>query len=218
MKAMHRVSSWMACLGMVAAVAISQIGCEDDGGDSGDGSHDFGENDPALIVALGDSLTYGYGQSASETYPAQLSAMTGRPVVNSGVTGETSAGGLSRVNGVLRSRKPGYLLIMYGANDIIQGVELESTVERLRGIIQAAKANQTIPIIGTVTPTFTKHDHMIPGIEAINPMIKEMARQERTRVANTYGAVNDIVYYLDDGLHHTAEGAGRLASAFADRL
>lgn len=212
MRMTRRFCSWVACLGLVASL-VGLVGCEDDSD-----SHDFGDNDPQLVVALGDSLTYGVGQSSSESYPAQLAAMTGRPVVNSGVSGETSAGGLSRVNGVLQSRKPGYLLILYGANDIIQGVGPNTTVERLRGIIQAAKANKTIAIIGTVTPAFSWHDYMMPSIENINPLITSMANQEGARVANTYGALNDETLYQSDGLHHTPEGAKRLANAFRARL
>jgi lysophospholipase L1-like esterase len=119
---------------------------------------------------------------------------------------------------VLQSRKPGYLLILYGANDIIKGVGPSTTVERLRGIIQAAKANQTIPIIGTVTPAFPWHDYMTPSIEHINPLITSMARAEGARVANTYGALNDETLYQSDGLHHTPEGATALATAFRARL
>ncbi len=210
----RRIGAWVACLGMIAAVAVTQTGCEDSGGSS----HDFGNNDPELVVALGDSITYGYQLPSSQSYPAQLAAMTGRPVINSGINGERSEGGLSRVNGILRSRQPGYLLILYGANDINKGVGTERIVENLRGIVQAAKANQTIPVIGTVTPTFPWHDYMNGAIEALNPRIRQMASEEGARLANSYDALNDQSYYQSDGLHHNADGARRLAEAFKSRL
>jgi hypothetical protein len=64
MRLHRRFVSWIACLGMVASL-LGLVGCEED-----DDPHDFGDNDPQLIVALGDSLTYGSGQSRAESYPA----------------------------------------------------------------------------------------------------------------------------------------------------
>ncbi|MBO7604955.1 MAG: hypothetical protein J6S61_00615, partial [Elusimicrobiaceae bacterium] len=54
------------------------------------------------IIAFGDSLTYGYGAARNESYPAYLSEMLGREVINLGVSGDTSAMGLARINEIKR--------------------------------------------------------------------------------------------------------------------
>ncbi|MCE9616344.1 MAG: hypothetical protein K8T26_18895 [Lentisphaerae bacterium] len=197
---------------------VAGIGCEPSGGGGGGSSNDFGDNDPNLVVAFGDSITEGQGLSGGETYPSQLAAQTGRPVINSGNGGEKSSGGLERVGGVLARYKPGYLLVLYGANDLIFDRDLQDIVANLRGIVQAAKANHTVPIIATLTPTFPYHDFISGGVVALNPLIKQMASEEGVAVADLYGPLNDVSLFQSDGLHPTAAGAGKIASVFAGKL
>ncbi len=202
---------------LLIGLLLGNAACEEDGGSDNSG-HDFGVNNPDLVVALGDSITHGYGLAGSESYPAQLGAQTGRPVINSGADGERSSGGLGRVNSVLNQHKPGFLLILYGSNDLIFGADLNGIVGNLRGIIQAAKANQTIPIIATVPPAFPYHDFIAQGVVDLNPLIQAMAAEEGVAVANVFNALNNPALFQSDGLHPTAEGAGKIASAFAGKL
>ena len=211
---------WMGRGGLVAMLGAVLVGtgCEG-GGDGNDySSQDFGDNDPALIVAFGDSITAGEGLSSAESYPSQLAGLSGRPVINSGVPGEKSSGGLDRVNSVLGRYKPGFLLILFGSNDLIFDRPPQDIVESLRGIIRAAKANKTVPIIGTVPPTFPYHDFIADGVKALNPLIVSMAAEENTPVAGVNGALNDVTLFQSDGLHPTADGALKLAAAFDDKL
>ena len=85
-------------------------------------------------------------------------------------------------------------------------------------MVRAAKANQTIPILATVPPGFTEHAYITPSVQALNPMIRQMASEEDVSVVNAYDALNDTSLFQEDGLHPTAEGARRLASAFGDKL
>jgi acyl-CoA thioesterase I len=96
-----------------------------------------------VIVALGDSLTAGLGVAADETYPALLERRLRREgfayrVVNAGVSGDTTAGGLRRLEWVLRAR-PAIVIVALGANDGLRGLpvtalrdNLVATVTRLR--------------------------------------------------------------------------------------
>jgi acyl-CoA thioesterase I len=100
--------------------------------------------DDRVIVALGDSLTAGLGVAPDEAYPALLQARLAREgypyrVINAGVSGDTTAGALRRVDWVLRAR-PSVTIVALGANDGLRGlsveamrVNLERIVERLRG-------------------------------------------------------------------------------------
>ena len=93
-----------------------------------------------IIVVLGDSLTAGYGLSHHDSFPAQLEdalRVHGKQVkvINSGVSGDTSAGGLSRLDWALTD-KPDLLVLAIGANDALRGLEPETTRKNLAAIIE----------------------------------------------------------------------------------
>ncbi len=84
-------------------------------------------------------------------------------------------------------------------------------------MVQAAKANQTIPILGSIPNGFGSHEFMQPGVRALNSLIGSLAREEGVAVAGVAGAINEGLLQ-GDGLHPTVEGAGRIAGAFAREL
>lgn len=198
---------------VLALAAFLIDGCEGDGGGGVGG--DVGDNDPNLILAMGDSITAGYGLAGGQAYPTQLALMIGRTVINAGVNGERAYEGASRAAGLLARYKPGYVLILYGANDATNGAEPAVTVEYLRAIITAAKTNKTIPIIGTVPPAFGSHDFSELAVEGLNPAILAMTASEGVAVANVNGALQDPALYQSDGLHPNVAGAAKVAAAFA---
>jgi acyl-CoA thioesterase I len=96
------------------------------------------------IVALGDSLTSGFGLPENQAYPAQLQNMlrnNGLPfeVLNFGVSGDTTAGGVTRIQAALDER-PAILILALGANDGIRGTSVAQVRSNLEVIIQAAQA------------------------------------------------------------------------------
>ena len=100
--------------------------------------------DERVIVALGDSLTAGLGVAADEAYPALLEDRLRRAgfpyrVVNAGVSGDTSAGGLRRLDWVLRSR-PEIAIVALGANDGLRGVPVATLRDDLTAIVTTLKA------------------------------------------------------------------------------
>jgi acyl-CoA thioesterase-1 len=93
-----------------------------------------------VIVALGDSLTAGLGVAAHEAYPALLEGILRREgyryrVVNAGVSGDTTAGGLRRVDWVLRAH-PQVAIVALGANDGLRGLSLAAMGENLERIVR----------------------------------------------------------------------------------
>ncbi|NDD91363.1 arylesterase [bacterium] len=106
------------------------------------------------ILALGDSLTEGYGVPLSQAYPARLQEMLRKhfpesaesiQVVNAGVGGSTSASGPKRLRWHLRA-KPHLILLALGANDMLRGISPEITERNLKETLQLAADNQ-IPVI-----------------------------------------------------------------------
>jgi acyl-CoA thioesterase-1 len=96
-----------------------------------------------VILFFGDSLTAGYGLSPEEAFPALIEkniAKSGKKVkvVNAGLSGETSAGGLSRIDWILRQSVDVFVLEL-GANDGLRGLPLDQTRANLQGIISKVK-------------------------------------------------------------------------------
>ena len=97
-----------------------------------------------VIVALGDSLTAGLGVTADEAYPALLQARLERDglhyrVVNAGVSGDTTAGALRRVDWVLRAR-PAVVVVALGANDGLRGLPVTAMRDNLAAIVTRLRA------------------------------------------------------------------------------
>lgn len=136
--------------------------------------------EPLRLVALGDSLTQGYGLAPEDGFVPQLQAwLDGQglavEVVNAGVSGDTTAGGLERVNWVLAGGADG-LIVALGGNDMLRGFPPEQTRANLEAIIQAA-LGRDIPV-------------MLIGVEASNnygPSYKAAFDGNYTDLAQHYG-------------------------------
>jgi lysophospholipase L1-like esterase len=107
----------------------------------------------AVILAFGDSLTFGTGASPSESYPATLGRSIGRKVVNAGVPGETSERGLERLPEVLEEVKPRLLILCHGGNDFLQRLDEGKARENVRAMIALARSKGiAVVLIGTPKP------------------------------------------------------------------
>lgn len=101
------------------------------------------------IVAFGDSLTYGVGSSGNQNYPQVLSQLTGLEVVNAGISGETTQGGIKRLEKVLDEHKPELMILMEGGNDILRNHNRISIKQNLSKMIQIAHSkNIAVILIG----------------------------------------------------------------------
>ena len=105
----------------------------------------------AVILAFGDSLTFGTGAAPADSYPAALERRIGRKVVNSGVPGETSARGLDRLPEVLDEVKPALLILCHGGNDFLQRLPDAGAAANVREMIRLARG-KGIPVVLLATP------------------------------------------------------------------
>lgn len=166
---------------------------------------------PKTILFFGDSLTAGYGLSPQEAFPALIEkkfnaeGVTAK-VVNAGLSGETSAGGLSRINWILRQPIDVFVLEL-GANDGLRGLPVEQTEKNLQAIIDKVKAkypNVAIVIAGmqvppNMGPDYTaKFRQIFPALAKKNNatlipfLLEDVAGNEKLN--------------LQDGIHPNAEG------------
>ena len=97
----------------------------------------LGAND--VILAFGDSLTFGTGAAEHESYPAVLAQMIGRQVVRAGVPGEISAQGLERLPEALAEHKPKLVIVCLGGNDMLRQINEAQIAANLRAILRAVK-------------------------------------------------------------------------------
>jgi lysophospholipase L1-like esterase len=108
-----------------------------------DEKHTFQLANSAVILAFGDSLTFGTGANPEQSYPAQLASMTGRTVINAGVPGEISKQGLARLPALLNKHHPQLVILCHGGNDLLRKldtVELESNLAKMVELVHQSGA------------------------------------------------------------------------------
>lgn len=167
------------------------------------------------IVFLGDSLTAGYGLHPTQAYPALFEEELRRQglpyrVVNAGISGDTTAGGLRRLPVLLR-RKPEYLVIALGANDMLRSVppgEVQANLERM---ILSCKEAAVRPLLFGMKapPVWTAYQQ---EFDAIYPRLSEKHQVPLLPFFLEEVALQPR-YCLSDGLHPNAEGQLRMALA-----
>ncbi len=106
----------------------------------------FHNSDAPDIVAFGDSLTYGLGVARENSYPAILSGLAGREIVNLGVSGNTARQGAMRAHDIGKSR-PRMVLIEFGGNDLLQNRPMEETRQALEEIIDYVHGLNAMAVI-----------------------------------------------------------------------
>lgn len=163
------------------------------------------------ILFFGDSITAGYGLSIEEAFPALVEqrlkkARKDIKVVNAGLSGETSAGGLSRIDWVLR--QPVHLFILeLGANDGLRGLPLDQTRQNLQTIIDKVKAkNPEVKIVlaGMMVPPNLGKEYTAE-FKNIYPQLAK--KNNATLIPFLLeGVGGDDKLNLADGIHPNVEG------------
>jgi acyl-CoA thioesterase-1 len=165
--------------------------------------------EPARLLVLGDSLSAGYGLPIEQSFPAQLERRLRAQgqdvtVLNAGVSGDTSAGGLARLGWALAD-KPDFVLIELGANDGLRGLDPAALHVNLDAIIQRLRqAGKGVMLAGMLAPP-----NMGPSYESeFNRIYPALARKHRIVFYPFFleGVAANPALNQPDGLHPTAEG------------
>src|SRR5512145_1688287 len=165
----------------------------------------------AVVLAFGDSLTYGTGAQESESYPAQLQNLIGRRVVGAGVPGEVTAQALARLPAALEEHTPRLVLLCIGGNDFLRRLGNQQAESNVREMVKLARGRGVeVLLIGTPEPGFTvtppafyagiARQFTVPYEEAV---IGEVLRDNSLKA---------------DPIHPNARGYGVIAERVAERL
>ena len=110
----------------------------------------------AVVLAFGDSLTYGTGATEDESYPAQLEQLIGRRVVRAGVPGEVTAQALERLPRALDEHSPRLVLLCIGGNDFLRRLGTSQAEANVRAMVKLARSRGVdVVLIGTPEPGLT---------------------------------------------------------------
>ncbi|MDH6592109.1 acyl-CoA thioesterase-1 [Variovorax sp. TBS-050B] len=171
----------------------------------------------ARVLAIGDSLTFGYGAPSEAAWPVKLAELTGWQIENAGVNGDTSAGALERLPALLSAASYDAILIGIGGNDMLRGVPPAATRDNLAALVQQARAHTPhVALLATPAP-----DAMRAAVGSLSdaPFYEEVARsQQALLVADVYSRVLSDAALRSDRIHANAEGYARIAQQLAERL
>lgn len=169
----------------------------------------LGAND--VIVAFGNSLTYGTGAREQESYPAVLAQLIGRPVVRAGVPGEVTAQGLRRLPSVIDEHQPRLVIVCLGGNDMLRRIGDGDIKRNLGDMLKVLnKRGIGAVLVGVPKPALVTS---APGFYA------ELARE--FGVPYEGKIVTSVLYAADmkaDPIHPNAKGYRKMAEALAELL
>ncbi len=196
----------LASLGLVAT--ISMTGC---------GSKPQHDTLPAgsTVVALGDSLTYGYGASTDTAYPAVLADLSKWKVINAGVNGDTSADVLDRVVDITK-QAPDLVLLGVGGNDVLQRVQPDTTRANITATIDILKS-ANIDVVLIAEPYLSAS--ALFGKVSDNPLYEDIAETKDIPIYSSgWSAVLSDDTLKSDRIHANAAGYRQFAEGLHEYL
>ncbi|HEU4597566.1 MAG TPA: arylesterase [Pyrinomonadaceae bacterium] len=200
--------------GLLFLSAVSLLGCGGDRASSTPEAAPAPAATPAQtlpkIVAFGDSLTAGYGLNPKQSYPALLQQKLDADgykyeVVNAGVSGDTSAGGLRRLDWSLEGGDVRFLILELGANDFLRGQPVKETRRNLSQIIERAKSRGVRVLLAGMYTTTNSGDVYLGEIDET---FKSLASEHDVPLIPFFleNVAGKRELNLDDGVHPNAEG------------
>ncbi|MEL7097265.1 MAG: arylesterase [Pseudomonadota bacterium] len=183
--------------------------------------------EPVVIAALGDSLTQGFGLPQEQGFVPQLQRWLDAngaeaTVINAGVSGDTTAGGLSRVAWTLTPEVDA-MIVALGGNDLLRGIDPAASRANLDGIMQAAEAaGVEVLLVGMQAPGNYGPDYK----EAFDQIYPDLAEAYGAQLMESFfaglGDTSDPAALRDfvqaDGIHPNAEGVVRIVEGFGPQV
>ena len=170
-----------------------------------------------MVLALGDSLTAGYGLTTGQAWPALLAEKTGWRIVNGGVSGDKTGDALARLPALLDEHAPKLVLVTLGGNDMLRKLPEEQTRGNLARILELIRSRNAQPVLlATPKPS-------VAGVvfQSLSPpsFYAEIAKERKVPlIADAIAEVLSDPELKLDQLHPNAEGHKALAGKAFDAL
>jgi lysophospholipase L1-like esterase len=165
----------------------------------------------SVVLAFGDSLTQGVGTSKQQSYPSVLQQKLGIRVINRGVSGETSAQGLARLEQSLVTLRPALVILCFGGNDMLRRLPEQQMRENLARMIEMAQHYQAeVLLLGVPEPSL---------ILSPSPVYEELA--ERYQLVADLESLSELLRQpsmKSDAIHLNAKGYAALADALTEKI
>jgi acyl-CoA thioesterase-1 len=176
---------------------------------------------PVKIVALGDSLTAGYGLDRQSAFPEQLAkVLKGKGIAveieNAGVSGDTASGGLSRLDWSVGEGTDAVILEL-GANDMLRGIDPKVTRKALETIIEQLKARNIEVLLAGMRAAPNMGEDYLRGFDAIYP---ELAAKYGLVYYPFFldGIATQAKFALQDGMHPNAAGVSQIVTGIMPKV
>jgi len=173
-----------------------------------------------IYVAMGDGITYGSGETIGDPWPKRLENLLRKIVYNAAKSASRVVEyGVSRIDNVIRDYDPGYVLILYGTNDLTYGYNINEIINALRAMIRECHSNDVVAVVATLPPVFSEGTAPSWEYDQLNQQIRNLVAGENAVLADVARAFNGNRHLImDDGLHPTPTGQQLIAATFYDAL
>lgn len=169
----------------------------------------------STILALGDSLTAGYGAEQGQDYPAQLTELTGYKTINGGISGDTSAQALARLPALMK-QKPQLVIVSIGGNDFLKKLPENQTRENIGKILSRIR-EADVPAVLVAIPHFTTG--ALLGFIRDHPLYRDLAKQYAVPLLeNAWSEILGKPHLKSDPIHANAAGYRLFAEKTASFL
>jgi acyl-CoA thioesterase I len=159
------------------------------------------------VVCFGDSLTYGTGAGEGMDYPSHLALLLAREIINAGRPGETTAGGLQRIEEDVLAHSPGIVFLILGGNDLKNGMDREQAFANLREMVLAIQKSGALVVLGGI-------DLPVYG-RGFGEGYLDLARETgAVLVPNVYEGIWGRSELMSDPVHPNGEGYRVMAERF----
>jgi lysophospholipase L1-like esterase len=155
------------------------------------------------IVAFGDSLVFGYGATTENDFVSVLSRAVGEPIINLGVSGNTTADGLARIDQVI-AQKPRITLVLLGGNDFLRKVDRTQTFSNLRTIVTKIQDSGSVVVLLGVRGGLI--------IDSADGLYEDLAKETGSAyVSNVLEGLFGDARYMADAIHPNDVGYTKVA-------
>ncbi len=165
----------------------------------------------SIVLAFGDSVTYGTGAGSGEDWPALLAGATGWHIVNAGIPGDTAAQGKERIGALLEEHRPAMVIVEMGGNDFLRGRSPKAVKEDLREILATIRRSGASAVLVAV-PEASVFGAVVQRLsDAV--IYEELGKEEKVAVVG--GVFSGVLAQADlraDPIHPNARGYRQMAN------